>query len=71
MSDNSDIHPTHVGQYRIYSLAGETDKALETLEMSIEAGIADPTWMELDSDLDHVRDHPRFRALLERIKASP
>lgn len=34
------------------------------LEKSHQAGLADPSWMKYDSDLDSVRDNPRFRALV-------
>jgi len=53
----------------VYSRAGATDTAIAVLEKSFDAGLADPSWMEQDSDLDKVRDDPRFIALVERMKA--
>jgi non-specific serine/threonine protein kinase len=54
----------------LYSLAGEVSSAMDALERSFEAGLADPDWMRVDSDLDNVRNHPRYEALLERMGAS-
>ena len=53
----------------LFSLASETEKAMDTLERSVEAGFADADWMQHDSDLDAIRDLPRFRNLLARMKA--
>ena len=52
-----------------YSLAGEVKPALEALEKSYEAGLADPEWMEQDSDLDNLREEARYQALVERMEA--
>ena len=52
-----------------YSLAGEVKPALEALERSYEAGLADPEWMEQDSDLDNLREEARYQALVERMEA--
>ncbi len=54
----------------VFSLAGEIERGIEALEKSFDAGLGDPAWMKHDSDLDPLRDHPRFLALLERIDAS-
>ena len=47
-----------------YSSFGEIDNALDCLEKSILKGMAEIDWMKNDSDLDNVRDHPRFKALI-------
>jgi tetratricopeptide (TPR) repeat protein len=47
----------------IYSLAGELTEALECLERAIQGGFAHKMWLEQDSNLDPLRDEPRFRAL--------
>ncbi|MFQ5701455.1 MAG: protein kinase [Acidobacteriota bacterium] len=52
----------------VYSLAHEPDSAFDALERSFEAGLADPDWMRQDSDLDNIRDDPRFEALLKRME---
>jgi TolB-like protein/Tfp pilus assembly protein PilF len=53
----------------LYSLAGEVTSALEALEKSYEAGLADPEWMRQDSDLDNIRHHPRYKELVKRMEA--
>ena len=52
----------------LYSLAGEVSSAMDSLERSYDAGLADPEWMHQDSDLDNIRSHPRFVALLEKME---
>jgi TolB-like protein/tRNA A-37 threonylcarbamoyl transferase component Bud32/Tfp pilus assembly protein PilF len=53
----------------LYSLAGEVTSALDALEKSYEAGLADPEWMRQDSDLDNIRHHPRYKELVKRMEA--
>ena len=52
-----------------YSLAGEVGQALDTLERSLEAGKTDAEWLRQDSDLDNIRDDPRFQEILKRMEA--
>jgi non-specific serine/threonine protein kinase len=52
-----------------YSMAGEVDKALDALERAVDAGDRDADWWRQDSDLDNVRNHPRFAELLARMEA--
>ncbi|MFO1067756.1 MAG: adenylate/guanylate cyclase domain-containing protein [Geminicoccaceae bacterium] len=51
-----------------FALLGDTEEAITLLERT-EAGISAThrTWLMQDSDLDPLRDHPRFRALLARL----
>jgi TolB-like protein/Flp pilus assembly protein TadD len=51
----------------VYSLLGENDKAIDCLEKSITSGMGQKEWIENDSDLDPLRSHPRFQALLKRL----
>jgi serine/threonine protein kinase/TolB-like protein/Tfp pilus assembly protein PilF len=53
----------------LYSLAGEVTSALDALEQSYEAGLADPEWMEQDSDLDNIRNHSRYKELVQRMES--
>ena len=48
----------------VYSNIGEIETALDCLEKSVRKGMAEVDWMMNDSDLDNLRDHPRFKALL-------
>jgi len=50
-----------------YAQAGKEDVALEQLEHAVELGFAHRDWLEHDSDLANLRDHPRFRAVLARL----
>ncbi len=48
----------------VYAHIGETENALDALEKSVGKGMAELEWMQNDSDLDNLRDHPRFKKLL-------
>ncbi len=52
----------------LYSLADEVTSALDALEKSYAAGLADPEWMRQDSDLDNIRNHPRYKELVKRME---
>ena len=50
-----------------YSIAGEKGTAIDCLEKAAAVGRVSREWVEHDSDLDPIRDEPRYRALLEKI----
>ncbi len=50
-----------------YSLAGKIEEAINCLEKALKAGFAQQEWIEHDSDLDPLRSHPRFQALMRRM----
>ncbi len=50
-----------------YALLGESERAMELLEKAVSLGWGDRAWLETDSDLDSLRDIPRFKFLLKRI----
>jgi adenylate cyclase len=52
----------------LYAVAGDAEKSLDTLEAAMRVGFGNRAWLERDPDLDSVRDHPRFTALLERTR---
>jgi adenylate cyclase len=53
-----------------WSLLGEADRALDTLESwSARGGVLARNWLECDPDLDAIRSHPRFAKLLEVLDA--
>jgi len=50
-----------------HSLAGEIEEAIDCLERAAAGGLLQKGWYENDGDLDPLRGHPRFKALLERM----
>jgi adenylate cyclase len=50
----------------VYSLLGLADSAIDCLERSLTNGFGHWEWIEHDSDLDPLRSHPRFQALLKQ-----
>jgi TolB-like protein/Flp pilus assembly protein TadD len=65
------IDPTDPGVlYNVacsYALGGMTEKALECLERAVDNGFGHREWLDHDSDLDPLRDNPRFAALRAKI----
>lgn len=51
----------------IYSLAGELEEAIDCLERAVARGLTQKGWFEHDSNLDPLREHPRFRALMDKL----
>jgi serine/threonine protein kinase/Flp pilus assembly protein TadD len=51
----------------IYSELGKVDVALDYFEKTIESGYASREWIENDSDLDPIRNHPRFQKALKKL----
>ncbi|HEV2495553.1 MAG TPA: protein kinase [Terriglobia bacterium] len=52
----------------VYSILGESEKAVDCLENSVKLGRQQTEWMRNDSDLDPLRNHPRFQALLQSLE---
>lgn len=48
----------------IRALAGEPEEALDCLEQAMKVGLVQKEWIVNDSNLEALRDHPRYRALL-------
>lgn len=51
-----------------FSIAGETERALAALEKTVANGFGNLAWLENDSDFDSIRDHPRFAAIVDRLR---
>ena len=66
------VDPTDTGTlYNVaclYSNEGMKDEAMTYLEKAVDNGFAQKEWIENDDDLNHLRDMPRFKALLARMK---
>ena len=50
-----------------YAHAGDRERSIDMLERAVDKGWGDKAWIETDSDLDSLRDLPRFQELLARI----
>ena len=53
----------------IYAMAGHGEEALDFIERSVRAGMNRPAWVKNDSNLDSIRDHPRFQAVVRQLDA--
>ena len=51
-----------------YALLGLKEEALQHLEKAVENGYDDPDHMSADKDLKSLRDEPRFKRLLDRLR---
>jgi non-specific serine/threonine protein kinase len=50
----------------VYSLLGKIEDAVDCLEQAMTHAFWYKRWAEHDSDMDNLRNHPRFKALMER-----
>jgi adenylate cyclase len=51
-----------------YARAGMPEQALDWLEKSFSRGAGKRDWIEKDPDYDPIRDHPRFRAMVSKLR---
>jgi|WetSurMetagenome_2_1015567.scaffolds.fasta_scaffold01676_6 TolB-like protein/tetratricopeptide (TPR) repeat protein len=52
----------------VYSVGGQTEKALDCLEQTVRAGFTGRDWLEHDADLDAIRHTERFKAILAEMR---
>ncbi len=52
----------------IFALAGMESEALDSLERSVAAGLSQRGWLENDSNLDTLRQEPRFQRILAKLQ---
>ncbi len=52
----------------VYALLGMTEEALNCAERAFEAGLTLRGWFENDSNLDSIREEPRFKSLMENME---
>jgi hypothetical protein len=48
-------------------MLGVIDEAIDCLERAVAKGLTQKGWYVHDTNLDPLRAHPRFQALLERL----
>ncbi|MFH1111332.1 MAG: protein kinase [Planctomycetota bacterium] len=53
-----------------YALLGQVEKALDCLERAVDLGGSWLAWGENDPDLNSLRNHSRFKAILDRMRTS-
>jgi len=51
-----------------YSRLGKVEEALDYFERTIDSGYASKEWIDNDSDLDPIRNHLRFQAIMKKLK---
>jgi len=52
----------------VYALLGEHERAMDLLEQALPVGHSEiRAWVQHDSDLDELRSHPRFQALVKKL----
>jgi adenylate cyclase len=51
----------------VYARLGESERAMDSLEQAITSGWGQKEWIENDSDLDSLRDLPRFQQLVDSL----
>lgn len=52
----------------VYSVAGETDTALDCLQRAVVNGFTGRDGINHDTDLEPIRDTDRFKAILAQMK---
>jgi adenylate cyclase len=51
----------------LYAKLGDTERALDLVEKAAALGSRNKRYYETDSDFDSIRDHPRFKALIDSL----
>ena len=52
----------------VYAVLGETDRAIEWLDRSMRKGDDRAAWLRIDPLLANVRQHPRFKQILNSME---
>ena len=52
----------------IWSMAGETEEAIDCLEAAVRSGLKQKGWLDHDGNLDPLRENPRFQSLLKEFE---
>jgi len=54
----------------VYANAGEDERALDLLDAAVAQRRGNLTWIERDSDYARLREHPRFKRIVARLRSS-
>jgi len=57
----------HFGLAAYWSVRGDSEAAIDELELAIKNGFRNYIWMTIHTDFDNLRGRPRFQALLDRV----
>jgi pentatricopeptide repeat protein len=55
------------GMVCVLTRIGRLDEAVRYFEQAVERGFVQKEWIEHDHDLDPIRDHPAYRAIVARL----
>ena len=55
----------------VYALLGRLDAAIDCLERAVQLGFGHKDWIDHDADLNALRSHPRFLALIAQLAEAP
>ena len=51
----------------VYAILSQSDEAIDCLSKAVANGYSHKEWIKNDADLNSLRSHPRFQALLQRL----
>ena len=70
LKELEELEPNEAKPYRawsvFYALQNKQEIALDNLEKAVSLGYEDWEWIRTDEALDSLRDHPRFKTLIEK-----
>ncbi len=52
----------------VQSLAGRIEEAIDSLEKAVRSGLTQKSWLVHDSNLNPLRQHPRYQALIQFLE---
>lgn len=70
VAENQRLHVNPFQIAQVFFVIGDADEGFEWLEKAYEAGDGGIIWMQVEHELDGVRDDPRYLTLLKKIGLS-
>jgi hypothetical protein len=62
------VRPWDFAAAEVYAVLGETDRAIAWLDRSMRKGDDRAAWLRIDPLLANVRQHPRFKQILNSME---